>query len=142
MAIIERSWRTIGEMASVMLLNADLGEELWEEATNYAVNIYNRTPPSKPDSKGLRVSPYEKGYRERPILTDLIPFGCRGYTLLNVNDKNHRGRSQQVIYMGRDFNTIGGARFYHAPLSTLEIVVTSPGIRSRCMILSSPKVLG
>ena len=26
MAIIERSWRTIGEMASFMLLNADLGK--------------------------------------------------------------------------------------------------------------------
>ena len=81
-----------------MLLNADLGEECLEEATNYTVNVYNRIPPSKPDSKGLRVSPYEKVYRERSILTNLMPFGCRGYALLNVRDKNHRGgRSQQVI---------------------------------------------
>ena len=80
-------------MASVMLLNTDLGEQFWEEATNYAVNIYNRIPCSKLDSKGLRVSPYEKVYRERPILSDLMPFGYRSYALLDANNKNHRGRS-------------------------------------------------
>ena len=103
------------EVASIMLLIADPGEGFLEETTSYAVNIYNRIPLSKRDSKGLRISPYEKVYRERPIRSDLMPFGCRGYALLNIHDKNRRGRSQHVIFMGRDFNTIGGARFYHPP---------------------------
>ena len=39
--IIDRFWCTIGEMASTMLLHARLVEEIWVEATTYAVNIYN-----------------------------------------------------------------------------------------------------
>ena len=79
---------------------------------------------SKPDSKGLRVSPYENVYRESPILSDLMPFGCHGYALLNVYGKNHRGGSLQVIYTRRDSNTTGGACFDHPFFSSLVIVVT------------------
>ena len=61
------------------------------------------------------MSPYEKLYRERPILSDLKPFECRGAAWIPVSDKNHRRRGQQVIYIGKDFNTRKGARFYHPP---------------------------
>ena len=39
MFIIERSWRTIGEMAMVMLLHCGVAENLLEEATLYTVDI-------------------------------------------------------------------------------------------------------
>ena len=60
MSIIERSWRTIGEMATVMLLHCGLAENYWEEATLYAVDIYDRVPQAKSNKTGLRKSPYDK----------------------------------------------------------------------------------
>ena len=71
MSIIERSWRTIEELAFIMSLHAGLGEDFWEEATMYAVNILNCITLPKPDTKGKRVPPYEKLYHKRPILNDL-----------------------------------------------------------------------
>ena len=137
MAIVEKSWRTIDEMASVMLLTADLCEEFWEEAANYAVTIHLQLiPPFKPDPKDLRVSPYEK------VCCDLMPFGCRGCVLLNVYDKNHRWRSHQLIYMGRGVNSIGGDRFYHPPSQHFGNRGQVAWNWSLFMILSSLRVLG
>ena len=39
-SIIERCWRTIGEMATMMLLLCGLAENFWEEATVYVVDIF------------------------------------------------------------------------------------------------------
>ena len=39
MSIIERSWRTIGQTAIVMLLHCGMAEHLWEVANLYAVDI-------------------------------------------------------------------------------------------------------
>ena len=41
MSIIERSWTIIKDMATVMLLHCGVAEGFWEEATLYAVSIYN-----------------------------------------------------------------------------------------------------
>ena len=49
--------------------------------------------------------PFEKSYNERPILSNLKPFDCRSATKIPVSDENHRDRGQQVIYIGKDFNT-------------------------------------
>ena len=80
-SIIERSWRTIKEMVTVMLLHCGMAEHFWEEMTLYAVDIYNRAPPAKPNGTGLRQSPFEKMHGEIPSLDDFRPFGCRGYAL-------------------------------------------------------------
>ena len=76
MSIIRRSWRTIGVMATVMLLRCWLTKNFWEEAIAYAVDIYNRVPPAKANHAGLRQSPFEKLHRES--LDELRPYGCRG----------------------------------------------------------------
>ena len=115
MSIIQRSWRTIGEMASVMLIHSGLAEPFWEEATLYSVDIYNRVLPAKANRAGIRMSPYEKLHGLKPMLNDLRPFGCRGFALIPVQGKSHKSRSQQVMWMRKEFKTIGGARFYHPP---------------------------
>ena len=78
MAIIERSWLTIGEMASVMDFNADLGEQFWKEATSYAVNIYNRIPPSNPDSRVYESHRMRRFIVSVPSLQILCLFGAAG----------------------------------------------------------------
>ena len=92
-------------MSTTMLLNAELGEEFCEKARTYAVNIFNCIPSYKPKKKGKRMSSYEQLWRERPILSDLKPFGCRGAAWIPVSDGNHLGKGQYMIYMGKDFKT-------------------------------------
>ena len=58
-----------------MLLHYRMDEHFWEEATLYAVDIYNRVPPSKANRAGLRKSPFEKMHGEIPSLDDFHPFG-------------------------------------------------------------------
>jgi hypothetical protein len=52
-ALIERVWRTLGEMATCMLTEAKLSEVFWEEARRYAVFIYNRLPPARKPPAGV-----------------------------------------------------------------------------------------
>ena len=110
---MDESWRTIGEMASVMLIHSGVAESFWEEATLYAVDIYNREPPSRANRAGVRISPYEKLHGLKPILNDLRPFGCRRFALIPVKGKTRKSRSQQVMWMRKDFKTIEGARFLY-----------------------------
>ena len=66
-------------MAAVMPLHCGRTENFWEEATLYAVDIYNRVPPTKPSKAGLRQSPFKNMHGEILSLDYLRPFGCRGF---------------------------------------------------------------
>jgi hypothetical protein len=57
-AVIERLWRTITELATTMMLAANLPEPYWEDATEYARLIYNRTIRNS-GTPGVRQSPEE-----------------------------------------------------------------------------------
>ena len=76
-AVIERVWRTLGEMATCMLLDADLPETYWEEARRYSVFIYNRLPPSRKPKVGPWEAPMERLYKSSatPIYKHFHPFG-------------------------------------------------------------------
>ena len=93
MSIIERSWRTIGEMSSVMLIHSGVAQSFWEEATLYAVDIYSRVPPAKANRAGILTSLYEILHGAKPLLDDLRPFGCRGFALIPASGKSHKARS-------------------------------------------------
>ena len=97
MSIIGRSWRTIGEMASVMLIHCEVAKSFWEKAPLYSVDIYNRVPPSMANPVGIRTSPYDKLLRVKPIMNALRLFGCSGFALIPVQGKSHESRSQQVM---------------------------------------------
>ena len=47
MAVIERLWGTIRNMASAMMIQAGLSEPYWELAQAYACLIYNNIPPTE-----------------------------------------------------------------------------------------------
>ena len=115
MSIVKRSRRTIGEMTSVMLIHSGLAESFWEVATMYSVDIYNRVPPAKANMAGMQMSPYENLHGEKPILNDLHPFGCRGFALIPVQGKSPKFRSQKVMWMRKEFKTIGGRAILSSP---------------------------
>ena len=71
-------------MTTVMLLHCGLAETFWEEATHYAVDIYNRVPPTKANKSGLRQSPFQKLHGELPSLDELHPFGCREFAFIPI----------------------------------------------------------
>ena len=95
-----------------------MAEHFWEEATLYAVDIYNRVPPVKAKRAGLRQSPFEKIHGETSLLDDFSPFGCRNYALIPVRGNAHKRCSEQVMHMRKEFGKIEGARFYHPPTNT------------------------
>ena len=95
-----------------------MAENFWEEATLYTVDINNRVPPAKANRAGLCPSPSEKMHGEIPSLDDFVPFGCRGNALILVHGKAHKRRSEQVMYMRKEFGNVVGARFYHPPTNT------------------------
>ena len=55
---------------------------------------------------------------EIPSLDDFRPFDCRGYALTPVHGKAQKRRSEQVMYMRKEFGKIGIARFYHPPTNS------------------------
>ena len=98
-----------------MLQHCGLAENFWEEATLYAVDIYNRVTAAKPIKVGPRQRPFEKLYGEIPSLDELRPFGCMGFAFIPIRGKTHKKRSVQIMYMRKEFGKIGRARFYHPP---------------------------
>ena len=113
MALIERFWRTVHEMATVMLLRSGLGEAFWEDAVTFAVGVYNRVPPSRRDKDSVYRSPHQRLYGEVPKLDDLQPFGCRGYLTEPLTTKNYLPKGIQVVYMGKDFSRVKSDYFFY-----------------------------
>ena len=94
MSIIERSWRMIGVMATMVLIHCGM-------MTNASID--NLVLPVKADRKGLRQSPFEKLNGVIPSLDELPPFDCRGYTIIMVNRKTHNTLSEQDMHMSKEF---------------------------------------
>ncbi|MBW0537862.1 hypothetical protein O181_077577 [Austropuccinia psidii MF-1] len=71
---IERSNRTIAEAARSMLIDSNLGPELWTYAFRQAVWVLNRVLHGK-----VTKTPYEWVTDKKPDLTPLRVFGCKAY---------------------------------------------------------------
>ena len=74
--VIERSWRTIGEAATAMLLTAGLSEAYWEEARRCAGFTHNRLP-----RKGIEAnkSLFEVIFNKKPHINYFKVFGSIAY---------------------------------------------------------------
>jgi hypothetical protein len=121
-AVIERLWRTVTELATTMLIAAQLPEPYWEDATEYARLIYNRTIRST-GSPDIRQSPEEMYTSSKPSMKHYQPFGCKAYLHIpkSVRRKNHKGRAELGIFIGFDEQTYPGYKF----LSSYYIVIMS-----------------
>ncbi len=73
----ERSGGVITEKARAMRIHANLPHDLWNEAIQAAVYLYNRTPRQAQDWK----TPYEIFLGQKPQLAHLRAYGCRAYAM-------------------------------------------------------------
>ena len=74
--ITERMNRTLVESARAMIAHAGLPNSYCTEAIATAAYIRNRTPTTAIKEN---VTPYEKWYGRKPIVTHLKVFGCVAY---------------------------------------------------------------
>ncbi|MBW0538320.1 hypothetical protein O181_078035 [Austropuccinia psidii MF-1] len=80
---IERTNRTISEMARTSLLAANLPNNLWPYAFKHTVWIFNRTLHAN-----SKLTPYEIVGRKRPSLLTLRVFGAKSYIFNHSSLKN------------------------------------------------------
>ena len=93
---VERSWRSIFDMARCLLLEAKLPKSLWTYAVKASAYIRNRCYNSRTGK-----TPYEMMTSLKPNLSNMHVFGtvCYGYV---QNKKKLDARSQQGIFLGYD----------------------------------------
>ena len=113
MAVIERLWRTMTEMSSVMLLSSGLSEPFWEDATRYEALLYNRTLRAT-GTPNERKAPCELYDGVEPSMDKCQPFGCRAYAHIPkaVRRKNHKGRAEMCIFVGLQEDMSPGYKLY------------------------------
>eukprot|EP00980_Cylindrotheca_fusiformis_P020335 scaffold7349_cov135-Cylindrotheca_fusiformis.AAC.1 len=70
--IAERPNRTLKERVRCILYAAGLGTEFWSDALLHVVWLYNRTI-----HRSLDRTPYEAYTGKRPLLDNILTFGCR-----------------------------------------------------------------
>lgn len=93
---VERSWRTLFEMARCLLLEAKLPKKLWTYAVKTSAYIRNRCYNSR-----TGITPFEALTGEKPNLDNMHIFGTVCYAYLQ-NKKKLDARSEQGIFLGYD----------------------------------------
>lgn len=94
--VAERKNRSLQEMASCMLLDANLPKRYWGEATLTATFIQNRLP-----SRAVDKTPFELWTGNKPNLTDLRIFGCEAYVRVpDAKRKKFDPRSKKLVFVG------------------------------------------
>jgi hypothetical protein len=92
---VERTNRTLLDMARTFIIHAKLPNSLWFLAMKQACFIFNRVVHT-----GVDKSPYEIALKKRPSLDMVRVFGCRAY-LHDINyKKQFIPRSTALIHVG------------------------------------------
>lgn len=94
--VAERKNRSLQEMASCMLLDANLPKRYWGEAILTATFIQNRLP-----SRAVDKTPFELWTGSQPNLKDLRIFGCEAYVRVpDAKRKKFDPRSKKLVFVG------------------------------------------
>ena len=93
---VERTWRTLFNMARCLLLEAKLPKNLWTYAVMTSVYIRNRCFNPR-----LGKTPYEALVGKQPNLSNMHVFGSTCYAIVQ-NPKKLDVRSQKGIFVGYD----------------------------------------
>ena len=98
-----RAENAIGLIAArgrVMLLESGLPITFWSFAVLHATDVLNMCLPYKPDAD---ISCFEKMFNKSPDVSNLAPFGCRAYVLLESiqrDNKHFSERRAPGVYLG------------------------------------------
>jgi hypothetical protein len=93
---VERSWRSLFEMARCLLLESKLPKLLWSYAVMAAVYTRNRCYNSR-----LGKTPFEIFTGQKPNISNMHVFGCVCYAYVQ-NKKKLDARSEKCIFVGYD----------------------------------------
>ena len=117
-SIIERSHRTIFEMAHSMLLYAYLSITFWCEAVAHAVYLFNRLPTLTGEGY---MAPITAAFGTEVDLSHENTFGCTCYCI-NPPEARERGfvdKSNRGIYLGHRANGSPGYIVFHTALNKI-----------------------
>ena len=118
---IERQIQTIMEKARTIMLIYDCPLKFWKEAIETAVYLYNRTPLKSLDWK----TPYEMIYKEKPDISNLVPFYSPGLVFLSKEERKHSlsSKALECRMLGYDNQSKNGYIVYIPELGTLKRAV-------------------
>lgn len=91
--VAERKNRTLQEMVTCMLLDAELDRKYWGEAVVTAAYLQNCLP-----SRSVDTTPHERWFGEKPDLDHLKVFGCTADVC--VTRSNMRFATKRLIFVG------------------------------------------
>ena len=97
---VERRFRTLGDLARTIRLEANLGPEWWSESYATAEYILNRVYHK---SRYHKMTPYEYVYQRKPDVSYFKPFGCTAWVHTHTETRNgklHPLRSERGIFIG------------------------------------------
>lgn len=115
--MIERMNRTIVEKSRCLLFDANLKKELWAEAVNTSVYLYNRSSVS-----GIKTTPFEAWTGQKPNVANFRVFGSK--VMCHIpKEKRHKWdkKSKQMVLVGYG-DQVKGYRLYD---SSSNEVITS-----------------
>jgi ribonuclease HI len=118
---IERQMRTIMEKARTIMLIYNCPLSFWAEAISCATYLYNRTPLAILDWK----TPYEIVHKEKPDISNLVPFYAPGLVFLSPDERNNQfsPRAIQCRMVGYDDESKNGYVVYIPELGTKKRTV-------------------
>lgn len=106
--VAERSWRTVTEMASCMMVESGLEPELWGEAMSTAVYIINRVPSGVIGGS----TPYKMLFGEEASLDHRV-FGSRAYVQVEDRDRTKmEAKARPGILVGYDEHNTSCYKIY------------------------------
>jgi hypothetical protein len=111
-SIIERSHRTIFEMAHTLLLFASLSISFWVEAVDHAVYLYNRMPTA---TGAGYIAPITVAFGTIVDLSHEATFGCTCYALIaqETREKGFVDKANKCLYLGHRPDDSPGYVVYH-----------------------------
>ncbi|CAM9829842.1 unnamed protein product, partial [Ectocarpus fasciculatus] len=93
--LVERSNRTIKDMARAMMLAAHIPVILWHRAVAMAVYLLNRLPTSALSNNAM---PYEALYSKSPPSEIVHPFGCDVFVLVQEHARTALDATAKPCY--------------------------------------------
>lgn len=94
--VAERKNRTLQEMATCMLLDANLPKKYWGEAIMTAAYVQNRLP-----SRVIDRTPFEKWFGKPPVISHFRIFGSQAYVHIpSVKRTKFQSKAQKLTFVG------------------------------------------
>ncbi|GAA5871105.1 hypothetical protein JCM1840_007591 [Sporobolomyces johnsonii] len=96
--VVERSWRSVFEMARTWLVRSGLPRSFWTLAALSAVHVLNRLPTTSNEGGS---SPYEEYFAQKPDIAHLRVWGCVAHVFADYSKINKlEPRRQRCYFVG------------------------------------------